>query len=100
MQRPEAKNPPKRPSISAETGNLKMGVKKPRRSGLFAVDVEICGFGRLDGGVRSHTRTGLGSHPLLFPVICIFFREGIPAFCCSVAARSMFLRVNALCFSA
>src|SRR5712672_1238892 len=49
MQRPEAKNPPKRPSISAETGNLKMGVKNPRRNGLFAVDVEICGFGRLDG---------------------------------------------------
>jgi len=59
MQRPEAKNPPKRPSISAETGNLKMGVKNPRRNGLFAVDVEICGFGRLDGGVRSHVRTGL-----------------------------------------
>jgi len=53
MQRPEAKNPPKRPSISAETGNLKMGVKNPRRNGLFAVDVEICGFGRLDGGVPS-----------------------------------------------
>src|SRR5258707_14827708 len=50
MQRPEAKNPPKRPSRSAETGNLKMGVKNPRRNGLFAVDVEICGFGRLDGG--------------------------------------------------
>jgi hypothetical protein len=44
MQRPEAKNPPKRPSISAETGNLKMGVKNPRRNGLFAVDVEICGW--------------------------------------------------------
>src|SRR5712671_3674960 len=40
MQRPEAKNPPKRPSISAETGNLKMGVKNPRRNGLFAIDVE------------------------------------------------------------
>src|SRR5260370_6204020 len=59
MQRPEAKNPSKRPSISAETGNLKMGVKNPRRNGLFAVDVEICGFGRLDGGVRSQIRTGL-----------------------------------------
>src|SRR5712672_1179126 len=56
MQRPEAKNPPKRPSISAETGNLKMGVKNPRRNGLFAVDVEICGFGRLDGG-RDRDRT-------------------------------------------
>jgi len=61
MQRPEAKNPPKRPSISAETGNLKMGVKNPRRNGLFAVDVEICGFGRLDGGVRSQIQTGLRS---------------------------------------
>jgi hypothetical protein len=50
MQRPEAKNPPKRPSISAETGNLKIGVKNPRRNGLFAVNVEISGLGRLDGG--------------------------------------------------
>jgi len=27
-----------------------MGVKNPRRNGLFAVDVEICGLGRLGGG--------------------------------------------------
>src|SRR5258706_9893620 len=39
MQRPEAKNPPKRLSVSAETGNLKMGVKNPRRNGLFPIDV-------------------------------------------------------------
>jgi hypothetical protein len=64
MQRPEAKNPPKRPSISAETGNLEMGVKNPRRNGLFAVDVEICGLGRLGGGVRSQIRTGL---PVIWP---------------------------------
>ena len=56
MQRPEAKNPPKRPSTSAETGNLKMGVKNPRGNGLFAVDVEICGLGRLGGG-RTRART-------------------------------------------
>ena len=56
MQRPEAKNPPKRPSMSAETGNLKIGVKNPRRNGLFAVDVEICGLGRLGGG-RDRDRT-------------------------------------------
>jgi hypothetical protein len=59
MQRPEAKNPPRRPSISAETENLKMGAKNPRRNGLFAVDVEIGGLGRLGGGVRSQIRTGL-----------------------------------------
>jgi hypothetical protein len=38
--------------------------------------------------------------PPVIPCYLHFFREGIPAFCCSVAARSMFLRVNALCFSA
>jgi hypothetical protein len=59
MQRPEAKNPPKRLSISAETGNLKMGVKNPRRNGLFPIDGGFRSSGRLDGGVRSHMRTGL-----------------------------------------
>src|SRR6266404_5609528 len=32
-QRPEAKNPPDRPLLSAETGNLKIGVKNLRRNG-------------------------------------------------------------------
>ena len=59
MQRPEAKNPPKRPSISAETGNLKMGVKNPRRNGLFSIDDGFRSSGRLGGGVRSQIRTGL-----------------------------------------
>src|SRR5260221_14649874 len=30
-QRPEAKNPPERPLLSAETGKLKIGMKNPRR---------------------------------------------------------------------
>jgi hypothetical protein len=60
MQRLEAKNPPKRPSISAETGNLKMGVKNSRRNGLFPIDDGFRGSGGLDGGVHSQIRTGLG----------------------------------------
>src|SRR5258706_14253352 len=36
-QRPEAKNPPERALLSAETGNLKIGVKNPRRNGLFSI---------------------------------------------------------------
>src|SRR5260221_4525967 len=58
-QRPEAKNPPERPLLSAETGNLKIGMKNPRRNGLFSIGDGFCGSGRLDGGVRSPVRTGL-----------------------------------------
>src|ERR1700730_6344304 len=58
-QRPEAKNPPERPLLSAETGNLKIGVKNPRRNGLFSIGDGFRGSGRLDGGVRSQIRTGL-----------------------------------------
>ena len=42
-----------------------MGVKNPRRNGLFAVDVEICGLGRLGGGVRSRIRTRLSGDSTL-----------------------------------
>jgi hypothetical protein len=65
MQRPEAKNPPKRLSVSAETGNLKMGVKNPRRNGLFSIDGDFPGSGRLGGGVRSRMRTRLQPNSLL-----------------------------------
>ena len=58
-QRPEAKNPPERPLLSAETGNLKIGMKNPRRNGLFLIDDGFRSSGRLDGGVRSQIRTGL-----------------------------------------
>jgi hypothetical protein len=79
MQRPEAKNPPERPLLSAETGNVENGRQESRRNGLFPIDDGFRSSGRLDGGVRSHTRTGLGSHPLLFPVICIFSgKESLP----------------------
>jgi hypothetical protein len=37
MQRREAKNPPERPLLAAETGNSKIGVKNPRRNGLFLI---------------------------------------------------------------
>src|SRR6266436_6520284 len=49
-QRPEAKNPPERALLSAETGNLKIGVKNPRRNGLFSIGDGFRGSGRLDGG--------------------------------------------------
>src|SRR5258708_32789013 len=65
-QRPEAKNPPERPSLSAETGNSKIGVKNPRRNGLFSIGDGFRSSGRPDGGVRSQIRTGL--HDIL-PVI-------------------------------
>ncbi len=59
MQRPEAKNPPERPLLSAETGNVENRLQDPRRNGLFSIDDGLRGSGRLDGGVRSLMRTGL-----------------------------------------
>jgi hypothetical protein len=50
MQRLEAKNPPERPLLSAETGNVQIGDKNPRRNGLFSIDDGFLGSGRLDGG--------------------------------------------------
>src|SRR6266446_3634874 len=72
MQRPGAKNPPERALLSAETVNAQNRPQDPRRNGLFSIDGGFRGSGRLGGGVRSHTRTGLGQPPLLFPDICIF----------------------------
>jgi hypothetical protein len=45
--------------MSAETGNSKIGVKNPRRNGLFLIGDGFRSSGRLDGGVRSHMRTSL-----------------------------------------
>jgi len=59
MQRPEAQNPPERPFLSAETGNVENRRQDLRRNGLFSIDDGFRGSGRLDGGVRSHMRTGL-----------------------------------------
>src|SRR6266403_1845241 len=53
MRRPEAKNPPERPLLSAETGNSKIGVKNPRRNGLFLIGDGFRSSGRLDGGGSS-----------------------------------------------
>jgi hypothetical protein len=72
MQRPEAKNPPERPLLSAKTGNSKIGVKNTRRNGLFSIDDGFRSSGRLDGGVRSQMRTGL--HPK-FPANSENYRE-------------------------
>jgi hypothetical protein len=56
MQRPEAKNPPERPLLSAETGNSKIGVKNTRRNGLFSIDDGFRSSGRLDGGGSSRAK--------------------------------------------
>jgi len=50
MQRPEAKNQPERPLMSAETGNVENRRRDPRRNGLFLIDGGFRGLGRLDGG--------------------------------------------------
>src|SRR6266478_9592039 len=71
-QRPEAKNPPERALLSAETGNLKIGVKNPRRNGLFSIGDGFRGSGRLDGGVRSQIRTGLPCFHPVFPCSTLF----------------------------
>src|SRR5207244_4342827 len=57
MQRPEARNPPERPLLSAETLNVQNRRQDPRRNGLFSVDDGFRSSGRLDGGVRSQIRT-------------------------------------------
>ncbi len=59
MQRREAKSGGKdrkchrRPNERNDTG------ENPHRNGLSRVGAGICGFVGLDGGVRSHVRTGL-----------------------------------------
>src|ERR1700738_3995544 len=51
IQRPEAKNPPKRPLLSAETGKVENWRQDPtRRNGLFSIDDGFRGSRRLDGG--------------------------------------------------
>jgi hypothetical protein len=59
MQRLEAKISPERPLLSAETGIVENRRQDPRRNGLFSIDDGFRGSARLDGGVRSHMRTGL-----------------------------------------
>src|ERR1700676_4142446 len=61
-QRREAKNPPERPLLSAETGNSKIGVKNTRRSGLFSIDDGFRSSGRLGGG-GDRDRTQLSRMP-------------------------------------
>src|SRR5258707_13247215 len=56
MQRLEAKNPPERPLMSTETGNVEIGVKNPRRNGPFLIDDGFRSSGRLGGG-RTRART-------------------------------------------
>src|SRR5258707_4157931 len=63
MQRPEAKNPPERPLLSTETGNVEIGVKNPRRNGPFLIDDGFRSSGRLDGGgSRAQTEDPPPSH--------------------------------------
>src|SRR6266851_5027086 len=59
MRRLEAKNPPERPLLSAETGNVENRRQDPRRNGLLSINDGFRGSGRLGGGVRSQMRTRL-----------------------------------------
>jgi len=72
MQRLEAKNPPERPLLSAETGNVENRRQDPRRNGLFSIDDRLRGSGRLDGGVRSQIRTRL---PVIWPISGWFWKK-------------------------
>src|SRR6266478_5777937 len=67
MQRPEGKNPPERPLLSAETGNVENGRQESPRKGLFSIDDGFRSSGRLGGGVRSHMRTRLPCFHPVFP---------------------------------
>ena len=78
MQRREAKNPPKKLLMPAETERPERYQQISRRNGLFGVFLETRGSVGLDGGVRSQIRTGLD---LKFPVKGPFagnFREKPP----------------------
>src|SRR5258708_6181444 len=50
MQRPEAKNPPERPLLSAETGKVENRRQDPRKNGPFSIDDDFRSSGRLGGG--------------------------------------------------
>src|SRR6202045_4501186 len=79
-QRPEAKNPPERPVMSAETGNSKIGVKNPRRNGLFLIGDGFRSSGRLDGGdhldqTACSPRSHRNQSPILEPGTELFAAE-------------------------
>ena len=78
MQRPEAQNPPERPLLSAETGNVENRRQDPRRNRLFSIDDGFYGSGRLDGGVRSQLRTGLDAELPDNWLFTGYFRELVP----------------------
>ena len=65
--------------MAAETGNSKMGVKNPRRNGLFLIGDGFRSSGRLDGGVRSRMRTRLSGDSTLEnrgnPLFSAFFSQ-------------------------
>ena len=64
-QRPEAKNPPERPSCRQRPGNVENRRQDPRRNGLFSIEDGSRGSGRLGGGVRSRMRTRLSGDSTL-----------------------------------
>ena len=63
---------PQRP----KSGNCVAG--NPRRNALFDIVPETRGLRRLDGGVRSHTRTGLSQPTPVIPCYLHFFRDKDP----------------------
>ena len=52
----ESKNPPDRPLMSAETGNVEISRQDPLERALFPERRRLCSPGRLDGG-RDRDRT-------------------------------------------
>ena len=45
--------------MAVETERPEATGENPRRNGVFPIDHSFCGFGGLDGGVRSQIRTRL-----------------------------------------
>src|SRR6267378_1143736 len=69
MQRQGAKIITKKGECLQRPKSGKQVAGNPRRSALFGVDCGKGGLRRLDGGVRSHIRTGLGPE---LPDNCLF----------------------------
>jgi hypothetical protein len=72
MQRREAKSGVKDRKCHRRPNERNDTVENPHRNGLSRVGAGICVFVGLDGGVRSHVRTGLDYK---FPIIREFNRE-------------------------
>ena len=90
-QRPEAKNPPERPLLSAETGSSKIGVKNAGRNGLFLIDDGFRSSGRLDGGDHlDQTACSPRSHRNQSPIL----ESGTEFFAAETGRRNGLIRLD------